>query len=1038
MLRAFFTIIITLFIIYVFAQKQRIIDSLKSVIADVEDNCDGPCLSDTVKMVAYLEWGELIYTKDPDSALILWQKAKDIANACIQSKDQSLHTTNLQMHLASALNNIGYIYKFKTKYAEALQYYKESYLIRKKIDDKKGMASSLNNIGIVYRIQGDIDKALDSYNKSLYLREKTGDIKGMAYNYNSIGKLYNKTGNIPKALYYYNKSLEIRIGMEDKKGLVASFVNIGLLYQNQGEIAKAMDCYLKCIAICEEIEDRIILSKSYNNIAMVYYNLGNISKSLEYFDKSLLIKKELGDKEGISTVFNNIGYIYYNQGNVKNALEYYNKSLAIRKETGNEKGTATLFNNLGSLYIESNDTLKALEYFNKSLNIREKIGDKSGFANSLNNIGYIYYEDHQFIKALNYFNKSLIIREEMGNNEGIASSMFNIGNVYLYKSLQDGKYLQKLEEFANRGYNISMELKFPSKMQNSAALMRNYYVLTNNFNDADRFAKEILQSINRTVFANFATLSESGQEKFYSTLASDYMDFYSYCLFRKETNSSITDYAYNITLQNKGLLLKSSTALRNNILNSKDTVLIDNYYKWLHLKKQIAKKYSTGQTTDSLEKLANKYETELVKYSKIFSNYNNLKQSTWKNVQKSLKPGEAAIEFVHFNFKDYTKDVFWEFTDSILYCALVLTPESKHPEMIPLFEENELQDLLSQYEGNNYQYISKLYGSSNTHKRELYDLIWKPLENTLEGINTVYLSPSGLLHKISFAALAINHNVYLCDKYKIQMKSSTSCIVYPETTFINKNMSTTIFGGVKYSTDSTQYELWKYLNGTKTETEKIEKLFSSHKLQVHYYTNENASEEEFKEIASNSNILHISTHGFFFPDPVNKTTAIDKNDTSYQTNVSRNSQYRYGYAFVKQKNPLMRSGLVLAGGNNVWNNNSSYNYDQEDGILTAQEVSNIDLRNTDLVVMSACETGLGDVKGSEGVYGLQRAFKIAGAKYIIMSLWQIADKETEEFMTGFYTHLLDIKNVNEAFTRAQQEMKQKYDPYYWAAFVLIE
>ena len=142
------------------------------------------------------------------------------------------------------------------------------------------------------------------------------------------------------------------------------------------------------------------------------------------------------------------------------------------------------------------------------------------------------------------------------------------------------------------------------------------------------------------------------------------------------------------------------------------------------------------------------------------------------------------------------------------------------------------------------------------------------------------------------------------------------------------------------------------------------------------------------------------------------------------------------YHIFKNPDPMVRSGLVLAQGNKVW-----YPYfdpNEDDGILTATEVCRLDLRNTQLVVLSACETGLGDIKGSEGVYGLQRAFKMAGAKYIIMSLWQVPDKETMEFMEILYSKILSGKEIQTAFTETQKEMRKKYDPFFWAAFVLME
>jgi CHAT domain-containing protein len=190
-------------------------------------------------------------------------------------------------------------------------------------------------------------------------------------------------------------------------------------------------------------------------------------------------------------------------------------------------------------------------------------------------------------------------------------------------------------------------------------------------------------------------------------------------------------------------------------------------------------------------------------------------------------------------------------------------------------------------------------------------------------------------------------------------------------------------------------------------------------------------------LASNSNILHIATHGFFYPDP--KDVVLESDTVEVVEDITfRGGSRVFGVnSFVENNNPLMRSGLVFAGANDVWSKQNKTD-SIDDGVLTAQEVANIDMRKTDLVVMSACETGLGDIKGSEGVYGLQRAFKMAGVDFMIMSLWQVPDKETEEFMTKFYKKLIKQNNIKQAFAETQKEMRKKYDPYFWAAFVLIE
>jgi CHAT domain-containing protein len=186
-----------------------------------------------------------------------------------------------------------------------------------------------------------------------------------------------------------------------------------------------------------------------------------------------------------------------------------------------------------------------------------------------------------------------------------------------------------------------------------------------------------------------------------------------------------------------------------------------------------------------------------------------------------------------------------------------------------------------------------------------------------------------------------------------------------------------------------------------------------------------ASEKYFSQIGqvtSSPKILHIATHGFFFPDLKIESISSSKKPV-----------------FVKSHDPMIRSGLLMAGANHVWSGKSN-DTQTEDGILTAYEISQMNLSNTELVVLSACETGLGDIAGNEGVYGLQRAFKIAGVKYLMMSLWQVPDRQTKDFMISFYKFWLNEKlPIKEAFKKAQNENRVRfYDPYFWAGFVLLE
>ncbi len=198
-------------------------------------------------------------------------------------------------------------------------------------------------------------------------------------------------------------------------------------------------------------------------------------------------------------------------------------------------------------------------------------------------------------------------------------------------------------------------------------------------------------------------------------------------------------------------------------------------------------------------------------------------------------------------------------------------------------------------------------------------------------------------------------------------------------------------------------------------------------VRISILTKSDATEASFKSLSGNSpSLIHIATHGFFYEN-LNM-------DASLESDLSTEDQYRLA------EDPLLRSGLIFAGANYAWKNDVNPINEDEDGILTAMEISNLDLSNTDLVVLSACETGLGDIDGSEGVYGLQRAFKMAGVERLIMSLWEVPDEETSEFMKIFYNNWLKGSVIRDAFIYTQREMYNKYktEPNKWAAFVLFE
>ena len=361
---------------------------------------------------------------------------------------------------------------------------------------------------------------------------------------------------------------------------------------------------------------------------------------------------------------------------------------------------------------------------------------------------------------------------------------------------------------------------------------------------------------------------------------------------------------------------------------------------------------------------------------------------------------------------------------------------------------------------SNFQNINALYNlqEQKGEKKVLSSLIWKSVVPMLKNISTVYSSPSGLLYRLNLGAIPIGDGKTFSDEHNLVLISSSRQLAIPDN-LTKKGVDAFIIGGVRFDMDSTalsstinslpfrgfeepgwlsfqpeeslRSNTWKYLAGTASEALEIKDILQTAKIEVQLDTGYFATEESIKQIGYHTSdsprILHIATHGFFFPDP----------KSEMKTDIM--SDLKSAPIFKTSEFPMIRSGLVLAGAQEVWTTGNAPE-NREDGILTAYEISQMNLSNTELVVLSACETGLGDIWGNEGVYGLQRAFKIAGAKYLIMSLWKVNDQATKELMTDFYQQwLTNGMTIPDAFRVAQQNMKLKYpeSPYYWAGFVLL-
>lgn len=314
----------------------------------------------------------------------------------------------------------------------------------------------------------------------------------------------------------------------------------------------------------------------------------------------------------------------------------------------------------------------------------------------------------------------------------------------------------------------------------------------------------------------------------------------------------------------------------------------------------------------------------------------------------------------------------------------------------------------------------KYYKNAIQHKLKddvSYVQFWKPIADRLEGVSQVYISLDGVYNSLNINTLQSVEGEFVVDNFDVLTVPNTKYIEHVKhaNNSLEAGQTASLFGYPNFG----DAEIVTPLPGTREEVIEIDSLLNSNALTTTVFLEDQASEQNFMEVNKPA-ILHVATHGYFLPD------------------VDLGKGQVMGASVSKAKdNPLLRSGLLLSGAADIYNDQPMLN-GANNGILNAFEIMNLDLSGTDMVIMSACETGTGEIVNGEGVYGLNRAFQVAGADKIIMSLWKVDDKATKDLMTSFYTHLLNTKDSQQAFLAAQREMKARYTyPYYWGAFVML-
>ncbi len=988
---------------------------------------------------------------------------------------------------AGSLNNLGNLYSDMGDYKTAEPLYKQALEIKKKTlgEEHPDYAMSLNNLGLLYSDMGNYKAAKSYYEQSLEIYKKVLGEKHPDYArcLHNIGLLYENMGDFNAAEPYYNNSLKIyKIFLGHEHPIIIKItLNIGNLYRVMGDF-KTADFFLKeSLEICEKVQgkENPVYASSLNNLGLLYSDMGDYKAAELYYKQALEIrKKALGHEHpDYAKSLNNLGILYQEMGDYKSAEPFYKQSLEIYKIALGEEhpSYAMSLNNLGLLYSDMGDYKAAEPYYKQALEIKKKaLGEEHpDYAASLNNLGILYSAMCDYNAAEPYFKQALDIKKKTLGEEHpyYAMSLNNFGSLFKIKcdyKAAEPYYKQALA--INKQTLGDAHPDYAKSLNNLGILYKNM----GDYNAAEPYLNRAIKVKINNLSLNFSWLSAQEKKAYWQQEKDFYNNMNSFSVSAVDSVPSSTELSYNANLISKSLLLETTLELDQAIAQSSDEEMKTQFLEMKQLRKLYSKMQSEGSSN---KEIMERYKIQADSLDKILVNklgeYAASKRKfeiTWKDVQSNLATTDAAIEFARY-YDD--KDSLYK------YMALVVRPDYEYPKLVNLGKEEAIRT-----------------AAQNKDFSKLYNEAWKGIDSLLVGVNRVYYSPAGELNNVSFSALCTEEgnelvasnkeknrgvvigndktttkacNAVLMDKYELHQLTTTRYLAdgtlkkekpmqpslalvgginfddVPEQTkeadkeqsnedfafHANLNKRTASANSKKRGKRSSSNYGKKMdpLPGTKEEVVNIAGLLNTSNWKVQTRSDKKAGEYEFKkELETKApGVLHIATHGFAFPDEAKKESKLlDMNQTS---------------TYKVSEDPMVRCGLMLGGSNISWTGNPQKMIEQtgDDGILTAAEVANLDLSNTKLVVLSACETGLGKIEGSEGTFGLKRGFKLAGVEQIIVSLWSVPDKETMELMTLFYGDLTKTLNPVTSFEKAQKEMRNKYptDPEKWAGFVLV-
>ena len=985
-----------------------------------------------------------------------YAEALPLAQQAVESSEQAHGATHPA--ILPSLNNLALAYeatgaypKAETVFLRALAIFRDT-----KGPNEQAVATTLNNLGSLYRTMGAYAKAEPFFKQALAIKEKSlgPDHPDVATSLNNLAELYRTVGQYGKAEPLYRRTLALYEKTLGPSHLAAGVArnNLALLHDETGDYAKAEPLYREALAIYEQAlgPTHPDVANTLNNLAGLYQTTGLYEKAAPLYQRALAVREKVlgGDHPDVAVSLNNLGDLYRALGAYAKAEPLYRRAYTINvKALGSEhRAVAATVNNLAMMYEAVGNYAEAERVYRGAVALYEKaLGPThADYATAVNNLAVLYHATGAYNRAEPLFRHVLTLRQNALGPEhpAVAGSLLNLASV--------------------------------------AAAQGNYA-------GAIRYVQTASAVEDRLIPNVFAFTTEKQKLQFIQTLSGSYYGFLSLVQQHLAQDPAVVREALQLVWRRKGIVFDAESRARETMharlpdaarKSADEAVALRGELAGLLLHRPAG--MTAAQHHAAIEALLAQIEDrerQLAGVSAVFARERAQKTADIAAVARRLPKSAALIEFVKFRGYDFRVG---DWGSSWRYLAFVLTATGTVTlvdlgEADPL-EAAALRAVKSIHVAMSTRGVQILPGAKKPARpprqsdpslptlADLYQKLWAPLAPALGDADRVMLSPDGLLNLVPFVALQNEKGQALVERYALaylttgrELVGADQAVAPPQSAlllvanpaFDTKMSASGTGGGV-----ALRYGLMRGgfdpLPGTGQEAEDIPPLVPGGAGAKTVLVAAQATERAVRE-ARSPRIMHLATHGFFLQDAspaqsVNTrglTLSKPKTDGKADSKPAGQDELQTARAAFqpssgqKYENPLVRSGLAFAGANHALDATGG-----DDGLLTALEITGMDLAGTELVVLSACETAVGEVRAGEGVFGLRRAFAIAGAKNLMMSLWPVGDEVTANQMKAFYGNLKTLPPA-EALRQAQvdtiRDLRAKdgtASPGFWAPFIL--